>query len=155
MTLDSPKIVQLVQLVLRTYIWKQFHTQVQELVKQLPKSKLSLAYHLLQEITNKDVTKLSFQANFMRHSIDERRQIMAAQDVGQHFSNQELSIEDIEIEDEALEPFLIGRKIKVLVQDVDCIRWKQELPEDEALLQELLEQARKIQTAQDEFFHQL
>lgn len=80
---------------------------------------------------------------------------MAAQDVGQHFSNQELSIEDIEIEDEALEPFLIGRKIKVLVQDVDCIRWKQELPEDEALLQELLEQARKIQTAQDEFFHQL
>ncbi|MFW5908453.1 MAG: helicase-related protein [Desulfosalsimonas sp.] len=61
----------------------------------------------------------------------------------------ELSIEDIEIDDEDAEPFLIGRKIKVLVRDVDRIRWKQELQEDEALLHSLLEHARKVEPEKD------
>ncbi len=54
------------------------HSQVQELVKKLPETKLPLAYHLLQELADKDVETLS-QADFMRLSIDKRRRILAQQ----------------------------------------------------------------------------
>ena len=49
---------------------------------------------------------------------------------------EELSIEGLDLDDEKVEPFLIGSKIKVLVRDVDRIRWKQELEEDALLLEE-------------------
>ncbi len=55
------------------------HSQVQELVRQLPKAKLPFAYRLLQELTNKNVTQLPPQADFMRYSINERRHILASQ----------------------------------------------------------------------------
>lgn len=54
------------------------HAQVQELVKKLPETKLPFAYHLLQELADKDVETLS-QADFMRLFIDERRRILAQQ----------------------------------------------------------------------------
>jgi hypothetical protein len=63
---------------------------------------------------------------------------------------EELNIEDIEIEDEAFTPHLIGRKVKVLLKDVDRIRWKQELKEDEDLLIKLLREARVIDADRDE-----
>ena len=68
---------------------------------------------------------------------------------------EELSIEDIEIDDEEFDPFLIGSKIKVLIQDVDRIRWRQELEEDEALLVKLLREARMIEPPRDENFASL
>jgi SNF2 family DNA or RNA helicase len=61
----------------------------------------------------------------------------------------ELNIEDIEVESEEFDPFLIGSKIKVLIQDVDKIRWKQELLEDEELLVKLLREARDIDPSRD------
>lgn len=68
---------------------------------------------------------------------------------------EELSIEDIEIEDEALTPHLVGRKVKVLLKDVDRIRWKQELKEDEDLLIKLLRAAREIDAERDEKLRRL
>lgn len=68
---------------------------------------------------------------------------------------EELSIEDIEVEDESFDPYLIGRKIKVLIQDMDLIRWKQELEEDEGLLVKLLREAREIDAARDEKLRRL
>jgi len=68
---------------------------------------------------------------------------------------EELSIEDIEIEDEAFTPHLVGRKVKVLLKDVDRIRWKQELKEDEDLLIKLLRQAREIDASRDEKLRRL
>ena len=62
---------------------------------------------------------------------------------------EELSIEEIEVESEEFDPFLIGSKVKVLIQDVDRIRWKQELEEDEELLVKLLREAREIDPARD------
>jgi len=62
---------------------------------------------------------------------------------------EELSIEDIEAEDEEFAPFVVGNKVKVLIQDVDRIRWKQELAEDEALLIKLLREAQAIDAARD------
>ena len=43
---------------------------------------------------------------------------------------EEIEIADIDIEDPAFESLLIGRKVKVLLQDVDAIRWRQDLIED-------------------------
>lgn len=66
---------------------------------------------------------------------------------------EELSIEDVEIEDDAFAPYLVGNKIKVLLQDVDRVRWRQELQEDEDLLVKLLRAAREIDTSRDEKLH--
>jgi len=68
---------------------------------------------------------------------------------------EEVSIEDIEIEDDSFAPYLIGNKIKVLIQDMDRIRWKQELEEDEELLVKLLREARDIDAARDEKLRRL
>jgi SNF2 family DNA or RNA helicase len=62
---------------------------------------------------------------------------------------EELSIEDIDLEDEELEPFLIGNKIKVLIQDMDLIRWKEELEEDQERLMKLLRIARSVDADND------
>ena len=40
---------------------------------------------------------------------------------------EELDIADVDIEDPAFESLLVGRKVKVLLKDVDLIRWKQDL----------------------------
>jgi len=62
---------------------------------------------------------------------------------------EELNIEDIEVESEEFTPFLVGSKIKVLIKDVDRIRWKQELKEDEQLLVKLLRQSQEINPSRD------
>src|SRR5690606_25702823 len=62
---------------------------------------------------------------------------------------EELDIEDIDIEAEEFQPFLTGNKIKVLIQDVDRIRWRQELEEDEERLVRLLREARAIDAQRD------
>ena len=62
---------------------------------------------------------------------------------------EEWGIEDIEVEDEAFDPFLVGNKIRVLIRDVDRVRWHQELEEDEALLLKLLREARDVTAERD------
>ena len=62
---------------------------------------------------------------------------------------EELSIEDIEIDAPEFEDFLIGNKVKVLIQDIDLVRWKQDLEEDRELLGHLLQDAEKIDTTRD------
>jgi hypothetical protein len=62
---------------------------------------------------------------------------------------EELSIEDIETEDPALEDYLIGNKVKVLVQDMDLARWKQDLEEDLTLLKSLLADAVTVEPTCD------
>lgn len=62
---------------------------------------------------------------------------------------EEMSIEDIQTDDPELEDYLIGNKVKVLVQDMDLVRWKQDLEEDRALLKDLLDDAVKVEPEQD------
>lgn len=78
------------------------------------------------------------------------RNIIAKLDSYKGLSGNELDIAEIEIDDEDFEPYLIGSKIKVLIEDVDRIKWKQELEEDEALLMKLLREAREIDPKRDE-----
>jgi len=61
----------------------------------------------------------------------------------------ELSIEDIETDNQEFEDFLIGNKVKVLIKDLDLVRWKQELVEDKERLTALLQDAEMIDPARD------
>jgi len=62
---------------------------------------------------------------------------------------EELSIEDVDVDDPTFEPLLVGRKVKVLLQDVDRVRWLQDLTEDRNRLATLLSAAREIEPPRD------
>src|SRR6185503_16682002 len=62
---------------------------------------------------------------------------------------EEIDIEDVDIEDPAFESLLVGRKVKVLLRDVDLLRWKQDLVEDRNRLATLVAAAREITVERD------
>ena len=62
---------------------------------------------------------------------------------------EEIDIEDVDIDDPAFEGLLVGRKVKVLLKDVDLIRWRQDLIEDRNRLATLLAAARQVDAARD------
>ncbi|MBD2862490.1 helicase-related protein [Paenibacillus oceani] len=62
---------------------------------------------------------------------------------------EELDITDVDIDDPAFESLLVGRKVKVLLGDVDLIRWKQDLIEDRNRLATLLSAARQVDSTRD------
>jgi len=62
---------------------------------------------------------------------------------------EELSIEDIEVDAPEFDDYLIGNKVKVLLQDIDVVRWKQDLEEDHELLGRLLQEAENIDSHRD------
>jgi len=64
-------------------------------------------------------------------------------------SVEEIDIEDVDIEDPAYESLLVGRKVKVLVQDVDLVRWKQDLTEDRNRLATLYSAAHQVGASRD------
>ncbi len=85
----------------------------------------------------------------LKKLLDGVRDIIERIDSHEEMDVDEMRIEDIAVESEEFDPFLIGSKIKVLIQDVDRIRWRQELEEDETLLLKLLREAREIGTDRD------
>ena len=62
---------------------------------------------------------------------------------------EEIDIADIDIEDPAFESLLVGRKVKVLLQDVDPVRWRQDLIEDRNRLATLHASARQVTADRD------
>jgi len=62
---------------------------------------------------------------------------------------EEIDIQDVETDDPDFESLLVGRKIKVLLQDVDRVRWKQDLIEDRNRLSSLLSAAKQVGAARD------
>jgi SNF2 family DNA or RNA helicase len=62
---------------------------------------------------------------------------------------EEIDIADVDIEDPAFESLLVGRKVKVLLGDVDLIRWKQDLIEDRNRLATLYAAAKQVSAARD------
>jgi hypothetical protein len=62
---------------------------------------------------------------------------------------EEIDITDVDIDDPAFESLLVGRKVKVLLQDVDLIRWKQDLVEDRNRLATLHAAAQAVSAARD------
>jgi hypothetical protein len=53
------------------------------------------------------------------------------------------------VDDPAFEPMLVGTKVKVLLQDVDLVRWRQDLTEDRDRLAALLNEARRVDAHRD------
>jgi hypothetical protein len=64
-------------------------------------------------------------------------------------SVEEIEIEDVDIDDAAYESLLVGRKVKVLVKDVDLVRWKQDLTEDRNRLATLYSAAHQVGASRD------
>jgi hypothetical protein len=62
---------------------------------------------------------------------------------------EETTIDDIDVDDPAFESLLVGRKVKVLLQDVDRVRWRQDLIEDRNRLATLLSAARSVTADRD------
>ncbi|EBA04704.1 DEAD/DEAH box helicase-like protein [Rhodobacteraceae bacterium HTCC2150] len=67
----------------------------------------------------------------------------------------ELGIEDIETDAPEFDDYLIGRKVKVLIKDMDEHRWRQDLADDRDKLAALLGEARKIEARRDAKLHSL
>src|SRR5690606_24030764 len=67
----------------------------------------------------------------------------------QEDSIEELDVADVDLDDPAVESLLVGRKVKVLLSDVDLVRWKQDLLEDRNRLATLLAAARGINPERD------
>ena len=63
---------------------------------------------------------------------------------------EEIDIEDVDLDDPAFESLLVGRKVKVLLKDVDLIRWKQELIEDRNRLATLHAAAAQVDASRDD-----
>ncbi|MCD8501445.1 MAG: SWF/SNF helicase family protein [Bacillaceae bacterium] len=66
-----------------------------------------------------------------------------------HYSNENVNINDVDMDDEDVENMLIGSKVKVLLQDIDRIKWKQDLEDDREKLEKLLIETAKIQVPRD------
>jgi hypothetical protein len=64
-------------------------------------------------------------------------------------SVEEIEIEDVDLEDPGVESLLVGRKVKVLLKDVDLIRWKQDLLEDRNRLATLVSAGRQVDASRD------
>ncbi len=62
---------------------------------------------------------------------------------------EQLGIEDIETDAGEFDDYLIGRKVKVLIKDMDEHRWRQDLEDDRTKLTALLDEARKIEASRD------
>ena len=62
---------------------------------------------------------------------------------------EEIDIADVDLDDPAFESLLVGRKVKVLLHDVDLIKWKQELIEDRNRLATLYAAAAQVDADRD------
>lgn len=87
-------------------------------------------------------------------SLTVQRQLKDVEGVIAHIENrdtdiEEIDIADVDIDDPAFESLLVGRKVKVLLSDVDLIRWKQDLYEDRNRLATLLAAAQQVDAARD------
>ncbi|MBN1967825.1 MAG: DEAD/DEAH box helicase family protein [Candidatus Delongbacteria bacterium] len=68
---------------------------------------------------------------------------------------QDLEIDDIDFDDSRFEDLIIGNKIKILLHDMDLTRWKQDLLEDRARLENLFNDANNITPKRDAKLEQL
>ena len=96
---------------------------------------------------------ISFSLTVKRQLADV--QAMLAKIEAHEVSVEETDIADVDVDDAAFESLLVGRKVKVLLQDVDLVRWKQDLIEDRNRLSTLLSAARQVGVARDAKLAQL
>jgi hypothetical protein len=84
----------------------------------------------------------------IKRQLDDVNALLAKID-GHEESVDELTIDDVDIDDPAFEALLVGRKVKVLLQDVDRVRWRQDLIEDRNRLATLFSAACAVTADRD------
>lgn len=62
---------------------------------------------------------------------------------------EDLSIQDIDLDDDVFSDLLTGNKVKVLLPDMDLVKWRQNLEEDRDKLRWMLAEARNITAVRD------
>ena len=107
------------------------HLMRVNLLKRMESSVISFALTLERQLREVD----EILARIARHDADEEFE--------------ELAIEDIEIDDPQFETLLVGRRVKILLHDVDLRRWHEDLTEDRRRLADLLTAARRITPDRD------
>jgi SNF2 family DNA or RNA helicase len=68
---------------------------------------------------------------------------------GESVELEEIDIDDVDVDDQAFESLVVGRKVKVLLQDMDLVRWRQDLIEDRNRLATLVAAARDVTAERD------
>src|SRR5690606_25418706 len=62
---------------------------------------------------------------------------------------EEPDIEEVDFDDPEMESLIVGRRVKVLLSDVDRIRWRQDLREDQDRLLYLLAVSKNVLPSRD------
>ncbi|MBI9030990.1 DEAD/DEAH box helicase family protein [bacterium] len=85
------------------------------------------------------LNNLLHKVNFLLDKIDKRSEVLGT----------DYSITDIDFDDPQIEDYLIGNKVKVLIQDTDIIKWKQDLQEDKERLKRILSESSQVDSSRD------
>ena len=65
------------------------------------------------------------------------------------FADPDINILNIDVDDESVSDLLIGNRVKVLLQDMDLLKWRQCLEEDKSSLEYLLDKAGRVNAQRD------
>lgn len=69
---------------------------------------------------------------------------------------EDFDIEELDVDDSRLDNIMIGsKKVKVLLQDIDQIRWRNELESDKTILEKVLKETFKITIGRDQKLKEL
>ena len=112
--------------------------------------KESLIHLMRVNLLKRMESSISSFAQTLEKLLGKVRELLTRIDAEDVKDVEELSIEDVDLENEEFDPYLVGTKVKVLIQDVDRVRWRQDLEEDEQLLAKLLREARQVDAKRDE-----
>ena len=99
------------------------------------------------------VDKLNNQIEVLLRKIEEHKAGPAIDGTADALSIED--IHDFELDSPELEPYMIGNKTKVLLQDMDLIHFKQELEADRVLLTSIAEAAKEVSAERDAKLDQL
>ena len=109
----------------------------------------SLIHLLRVNVLKRMESAVSSFALTVRRQLQDVESMLARIDAHQS-EIEELDIADVDIDDPAFETLLVGRKVKVLLSDVDLLRWKQDLIEDRNRLATLYAAAEQVSAARDD-----
>ena len=108
----------------------------------------SLTHLMRVNILKRMESSVASFALTIKRQLDDVNTLLAKIDSHEE-SIDELAIDDVDIDDPNFEALLVGRKVKVLLQDVDRVRWRQDLTEDRNRLATLLSAARAVTADRD------
>ncbi|MGP5417747.1 helicase-related protein [Psychrobacter faecalis] len=93
--------------------------------------------------------KLLTQVNVLLEKIEHFDSNLMSENTEEFVAPSIEEIDDLEFESPELAPYLIGNKTKVRIQDMDLIRFTQDLEADSVFLQEILRVSKSIDAARD------